>query len=182
MKRTDYLIVALAPLPVMLIPLIGNIVSPSDWRWTAFDFVVAWVVLAGATFVYRAVATSRSSNLPYRLATGLAVAAGLVLTWINLAVQVIGDDNPGNLLYFLAILGGLVGVGVSRFNAANLAKVAFGLAAAVLLVPAVAVFAWPVDFNPGPAKVFIFSGGFAAMFAVSGLLYRRAAGRAVAPA
>ncbi len=182
MQRKDYLIVALAPLPVLLIPLVGVLVSPTNWKWTFFDFVVGWVLLAGTTFAYRLLATRKWSNLTYRLGAALAVAAGFLLTWVNLAVQVVGDENPGNLLYFLVILGGLVGVGVSRFMPAGLAKVAFAMAGAIFLVPVVAVLAWPVDFSPGPEKVFVLNFFFVAMFAASGLFFRHAAGRiATAP-
>lgn len=141
------------------------------------DFIAAWVLLAGTTFAYRLLATRKAANFAYRAGAGLAVAAGFLLTWINLAVQIIGDDNPGNLLYFLVILGGLIGVGVSRFQPANLAKVAFGMAATLLLVPVVAVLAWPADFSPGMPQVFLLNGCFVLLFAGAGLLFRHAAGQ-----
>jgi hypothetical protein len=90
-------------------------------------------------------------------------------------VQIIGDENPGNLFYLLTILGGFIGVGLARFQPAGLAKVAFSMAAALILIPAVSVLLWPSDFNPGYAKVQILSSGFAAMFLASGLLLRHAA-------
>ncbi|HVZ63623.1 MAG TPA: hypothetical protein VG936_03470 [Lacunisphaera sp.] len=174
MQFKDYLIVALAPLPVLVIPLVGNAVSP-EWKWTWHDFVVAWVILAGTAFAYRLLATRRHANFTYRLAAGLAIAAGFLLTWINLAVQVIGDNNPGNLLYFVVVLAGLVGVVLSRSQPANLARLAFALAAALFLVPIVALRLWPEDFSPGPAKVLLLNFAFVAMFATSGVLFRHAA-------
>lgn len=44
MQKKDYLIVALAPLPVLLIPLVSVMIS-EEWKWTLSDFVVAWVLL-----------------------------------------------------------------------------------------------------------------------------------------
>lgn len=176
MKRKDYVIVMLAPLPVLLIPLVGIMVS-QEWKWTFFDFVATWVILAGAVFAYKLIATKKVANFIYRAGATLAVVTGFLLTWINMAVQIIGDENPGNLLYFVVILGGLIGVGFSRFQPANLAKVAFAMAAAILLVPVTAVLVWPSDFSPGPAKVFLLSFFFVLMFAGSGLLFRHAAGR-----
>lgn len=174
MKTMDCLIVVLAPLAVLTIPLVGN-ATVEGWNWTGSDFVAAWMILATATFLYLLLASRPTASLPYRLGAGLAVGTGLLLTWINLAVQVIGDDNPGNLLYFLVILGGLAGVALTRLEAANLARLAFALAGALFLVPVVSMLAWPADFSPGPEKVFILNGCFVLMFAVAGLFFRRAA-------
>ncbi len=176
MKAKDFLVVVLAPLPVLLIPLVGMMVS-KEWKWTCHDFLFAWVILAATTFVYRLLATRKSANLTYRLGAGLAVAAGFLITWISAAVQIIGDDNPGNILYLGVILTGLIGAGLARFKPAGMAKAAFATAAATLLVPVIAVLAWLSDFSPGVAKVFLLNFFFVLMFAGSGWLFRHAAGR-----
>jgi hypothetical protein len=176
MKKKDYLIVTLAPLPVLLIPLIG-VMSSQEWKWTWHDFLGAWVILAATTFAYRLLVSRKSANLTYRLGAGLAVVTGFFITWTNLAVQIIGDENPGNGLYFLVILAGMIGVGLSRFHPAGLAKVAFSMAVAFIAVPVVAVLLWPTDFNPGFPKVLLLSSFFAAAFTGSGLLFRHAAGQ-----
>lgn len=181
MKSKDYLIVALFPLAALLIPLVGNL-AVEGWKWTWRDFVVAWVILTGPTVLYRLLATRQGANLPYRLGAGLAVAAGFLITWVNLAVQIIGDDNPGNLLYFAAILGGLVGVGLSRFQAVGLARVSFVLAAAIFLIPLVSFAVWPADFSPGLTRVCALNLVFVALFAGAGLLFRSAARQSVANA
>lgn len=174
MQKKDWLIVALAPFPVLMIPLVGVIFS-REWKWTFSDFVVAWVVIAAATFVFRLLVTRKLANLAYKAGAGLAVVAGFLLTWINLAVQIIGDENPAFLLYFVVVLIGLGGVGLSRFQPAGMAKAAFETAAAIFLVPVIAVIFWPSDFSPGPMKVFIMNSVFVLMFAGSGLLFRHAA-------
>jgi len=174
MKTKDYLIVALAPLPVLLIPLIGNLVS-DEWKWTFTDFVIGWYLLAGTTFVYRLLATRKAANLAYRAGAGLAVATGFLLTWINLAVQIIGDENPAFVLYFIVVLIGLAGVGIARFRASGMANAAFATAAATFMVPVIAVVLWPVDFSPGVPQVFALNFGFVLLFAVAGMLFRRAA-------
>jgi hypothetical protein len=182
MQKKDYFIVALAPVPLLLIALWGNLFV-KGWNWNPGAFVLLWVVVAAATFVYRLLATSQAANLPFRLGVGLAVVASFLLGWITLAVKVIGEENPANLFYFLIILGGLVGVGLARFQPAALAKVAFAMAGAILLVPVLALLFWPEsDFSPGVEKVFILNGVFVAMFVVSGLLLRHAAGQATAGA
>lgn len=177
MQTKDYLISTLAPLAVLIIPLVGNL-TVEGWNWTWSDFVVAWVLLAFAAGLLRLLMTRTWSNFAYKTGAALAVGAGFLLFWINLAVQIIGDENPGNLLYFLTIAGGLVGVARSRLAPVNLARVAFGMAAVLLVIPAVSFVFWPADFNPGYPRVQILSACFAAVFAGSGLLFRRAAGEA----
>jgi len=180
MQKKDYRFVTLAPLPVLLIPLVGVLVS-EEWKWTFFDFVAAWAILAGTIFVYKLLATSKSATLAYRLGAGLAVAAGFLITWISGAVQIIGHENPGNILYLGVILTGLIGVALARFQPAGLARAAFATAAATFLVPVIAVIFWPFDFSPGVEKVFILNGCFVLMFAGAGLLFRRAARQASRP-
>jgi hypothetical protein len=174
MKKKDWLIVVLAPFPVLLIALMGNMFV-EGWNWNPGSFVFAWVVIAGATLVYKLLATSKAANLTYRLAAGLAVLAGFLVFWMTAAVQIIGEENPANVFYLGVILIGLTGVGLSRFRPAGMAKAAFATAAATFLVPVVAVVFWPADFSPGVEKVFILNGCFVLMFAVSGLLFRHAA-------
>jgi hypothetical protein len=177
MKSKDFLIVAFVPLALLLIPLAGSL-TVEGWNWSFGDFVFAWLMFAATTFAYRLLASRQWANFAYRAGAGLAVGGGFLLTWINLAVQIIGDDNPGNGLYFLVILAGLTGVGVARFQAAGLAKVAFGMAAAILVIPIVSFVVWPADFNPGFARVLLLNFFFVALFAGSGLLFRHAAGQA----
>ncbi len=176
MKTKDYLIVVLAPVPALLMALMGNLFI-EGWNWNPGSFVFAWVVIAGATFVYKRVATSPAATLAYRLGAGLAVLAGFLITWFTAAVQIIGAENPGNVLYLGVILTGLTGVGLSRLRPSGLAKAAFATAAATFLVPVIATIFWPADFSPGVEKAFILNGCFALMFAVSGLLFRHAAGQ-----
>lgn len=180
MKTRDYLIVGLAPMPVLLIALWGN-TYVEGWNWNPGSFVFAWVIIAGAAFIYRLLATRTFANLAYRLGAGLAVLAGFLVFWVTAAVQIIGEENPANPLYILALLIGLIGVGVSRFQPARLARAAFATAAALFLIPVIAVIFWPADFSPGVPQVFALNSGFVLMFVVSGLLFRRAAAHSPRP-
>src|SRR6478735_4015256 len=174
MKTKDYLIVVLAPLPVLMIALGGNLYV-EGWNWNPGSFVFAWVVIAGATFLYRLLATRKLANLSYRLGAGLAILAGFLVFWCTAAVQIIGAENPANVLYLGVILTGLAGVALSRLRPAGLAKAAFATALATFLVPVIAFLFWPADFSPGVPQVFALNSGFVLMFTVSGLLFRHAA-------
>ncbi|HEY8993472.1 MAG TPA: hypothetical protein VIM71_02205 [Lacunisphaera sp.] len=176
MKRKDYVIVALVPLVLLLIPITGQL-TVDGWNWKWHGFVFAWAVFTFMTWFIRFLVTRPVANLPYKIAVGLAVVTGFLITWSTLAAQIIGEDNPGNALYLLTILGGFVGVGLSRFQSAALANVAFSMAGALLLIPVVAVLKWPADFSPGYAKVQLLSSLLAAIYVTSGLLFRRAAAK-----
>lgn len=175
MPAKDFRFAALAPVPVLLIPLFGNLFV-DGWDWDAGSFVFAWVILATAAFTYRRLATAKTATLAYRTGVGLAVVASFVLFWVNLAVGLIGsEDNPANALYFLVILVGLIGVFAARFEARGLAHAAFAMAFGTFLVPVIALLAWRSDFTPGFASVFSLNSFFVAVFFASGLLLRHAA-------
>jgi hypothetical protein len=179
MKTKDYLIAALAPTPVLLLALYGNRYI-EGWNWNPGSFVFAWVVIAGATFLYRLLASRKTANLAYRLGAALAILTGFLVFWTTAAVQIIGEENPANPLYVLVLLGSLAGVGFARFQPRRLAHTAFATAAAIFLVPVIALLFWPDDFSPGVPQVFLLNGVFVALFAAAGLLFRRAAAQAAA--
>lgn len=181
MKRKDYLIVALLPLALLLIPLTGQL-TVDGWNWTWSDFLFAWVVFSITTLVYRFLVTRPAANFAYKAGVALAGLAGFLVFWITAAVQIIGDENPANILYLGVILTGLAGVGLARFKPAGMAKAAFATAAVTFAIPIVGVILEPSDFSPGIPQVFLLNGFFVAMFAGSGLLFRRAASQPGRPA
>lgn len=63
----------------------------------------------------------------YRVATGIAVAAALVLFWMNAAVGIIGD-GPVNLMYLGVLAVGFVGALVARFQPHGMALALFATA------------------------------------------------------
>lgn len=181
MKTKDLRLIVLVPLALLLLPLTGQL-TVDGWNWSIGDFVMAWVVFTITTAFLRFLVTRPVANVAYKAGAALAALTGFLIVWINLAVQIIGEDNPGNGLYLLTILGGFIGVGVTRCQPAGLAKVAFVIAAALVLIPAVSFQFWPTDFSPGYPKVQLLSTGFAALFAASGLCFRSASRQGRAPA
>ena len=55
-----------------------------------------------------------------------------------------------------------------------MARALFTMAGVQVLVPVVALVAWPSDFNPGVLPVFVLNVFFVMLFIVSALLFRRA--------
>lgn len=62
--------------------------------WSAFDFAVAGVLLAGTGLLYLLVARSLNTR-GARIAAGCALAALLFLVWLELAVGVFGTPLAG---------------------------------------------------------------------------------------
>ncbi|ATC66220.1 hypothetical protein CMV30_17445 [Nibricoccus aquaticus] len=145
------------------------------WAWGPLDFVVMWMLLAGAGFAY-ALLTRNTVPLAYRFATGLALVTCFLLVWINSAVGIIGsEENPANLLYAAVLFTGLIGAVIARFQSPGMSRALVATAIAQLLVPVIALLFHKHDFAPGLWQVFALNACFAALFATSAALFQRAA-------
>lgn len=136
-------------------------------NWTGSDFLFAGIVFGTVGLVAELI-VRRSGNLAYRAGAGFALAAAFVIVWANGAVGMIGDEGNGyNLWFYAAILVALAGALVSRLRASGLALASL---AAGLVQAGVALGGASAD--PRGAAV---SGGFALLWLVSALLFRKAA-------
>ncbi|MCI0351057.1 MAG: hypothetical protein L0Z53_16655 [Acidobacteriales bacterium] len=156
---------------ILLIPLVLTLLG--SWHWRPGAFIFFFVLLFGAGLTYELVA-KRMSNKAYRFAVGLAVGTALILTWMNLAVEIIGDDNPANLMYFGVLLVGTIGAAIARLEPRGMARALFAMALAQVLVPVIALIFWKTNFAPGVAAVFGLNAFCAMLFVGSALLFRRA--------
>jgi hypothetical protein len=164
---------------LLMVPLLAR------WNWPWFAYPVWGTILFGAGLMFELIA--RLGGAAYRVATGIAVAAGLVLFWINAAAGIIGD-GPVNLMYLGVPAVGFVGASIARFEARGMSRALFATALAQMLVPVIALVIWKagwqdllVDpssphppFHPGIAPVFGLNAAFAMLFFGSALLFRRA--------
>ena len=167
--------VALATAFILLIPLLG---APA---WSLADFVVAGTLIFGTGLTYLLVAR-QAGNMAYRAAVGVALAAALLLVWINLAVGIIGtEDNPANVMYVGVLAVGIAGAIISRFRPPGMARTLFAMVLAQALVAAIAVIAGLGSQWHGLAQILGVSGHFVALFVGSALLFRYA-GRERTPA
>lgn len=159
---------ALMLLPLLILRLAGN------ETWAPGDFVFLAILLAGIGVAYELAARVRDRSA-YRVAVGLALAAALLLIWINLAVGIIGsEDNPANAIYGGVIAVALAGTMLARFRPLGMAYAMAATAIAQVLAFVVALAAG-LGFT-GPITIF-----FAALWLLSAWLFRKAA-RARAPA
>ncbi|WP_139924558.1 hypothetical protein [Hymenobacter sp. DG01] len=163
---------------LLLIPLVAMQFT-AEVNWTFSDFVFAGVLLFGAGLTFILVARM-STNATYRVAAGVGVAAGLLLLWANAAVGLVGsEDNPANLLYLGVPAVALIGALVARFRPLGMSNAMFAASLTYIVVTAIALFVWtPTGVAAEPQvkllNLLIANGVFAAIWAVSGWLFRRA--------
>lgn len=174
MNPKSLLPVLLVPSCLLAIPAAAMLFNVEGWAWSAFDFVVGWLLVAGTVLVYKLLA-SRCSSRAYRIAAGIAAATGLMLVWINGAVGLIGsEDNPANRMYAGVLVIGAVGAVIARLEPLGMARALFAMAGAQFLVPVAALILWRTDFSPGVPQVFGLNFVFVLLFAGSAFLFRQA--------
>jgi hypothetical protein len=166
--------VALATGLVLLVPAVATLVL-AGMTWTPFDFAVAAVLLCGAGLALELARTMR--DLAYRAAVALAVVAALVLTWANLAVGVVGEPGAGVNALFAAVLGlGLTGAAMARLRPRGMARALLATALAqAVAAPAALVGGGALAGTEPVARILAANAVLVALFAASGLLFRRAA-------
>jgi len=113
----------------------------------------------------------------YRTAFVVGLGTVFLLGWVSGAVGIIGSENqPENLMYWAVPAVGLIGSIISRFKPRKMAHTLFAMALVQFLIPvAVLIISPEVDWGSvGVIGVFVANSIFAVLFAVSGLLFRRA--------
>ena len=149
-------------------------------NWTASDFVVMGLLLALTCGAFE-LAARMSGGWLSRAAFAVAVLGGFLMVWANLAVGLVGDGfNPANAMFMGIPLAAAVGTLLVRFRSARMARVMLVVAALHALVGVVAVVGgWGLPVN-GPLHVAGVTAFFMAPWLLSALLFRLAAGAALA--
>ena len=118
---------------LLLVPLLAMQFT-DEVQWTGFDFLVMGVILGTACALWE-LATRASGNAAYRLGAGIAIVSGFLVTWINLAVGIIGnEDNLANLAFFGVLLVAAIGAVAARLRANGMAAAMLATAIAQALV------------------------------------------------
>ncbi|MCL5050143.1 MAG: hypothetical protein M1473_06395 [Firmicutes bacterium] len=143
-------------------------------QWTAFDFIVAAVLLGGTGLLIE-LGARLSTNIAYRVGMTIAVLNCLLIVWLNLAVGIIGnEENPANAMY-LSVLG-LVAVGsiVVRAKANAMSWLMIATAITQLCISLAAVLLEiPADLQPA----FFLNSAFAILWLIAAGLFKVASGR-----
>ena len=159
---------------LLLLPFIAMRFT-AEVDWNAVDFAVMGTMLALACGAIE-LAVRASRNAGFRLASLLAVGASFLVIWSNLAVGIVGsEDNPANLLFFVALLMGLSGTIVARFDSVGMAR-AMTVSGIALLAALLIASAGPHDEPLALRWVEVLAASvFTAMFLLSAALYAKAA-------
>lgn len=143
-------------------------------NWSAGDFVFAAALLivvgGGIELTMRA-----SANGYYRGASVLAVLGALIVTWVNLAVGIVGsEDNAANAYFFVALSVGALGAAICRLRSDGMAVAMAATATALWVAFGIAVLQ-PTD-EPFVSHVLEFAGTslFAMIFLASAAMFRTA--------
>ena len=165
---------------ILMVPLVAMQVT-DQVNWSLFDFVVAGALLVGTGLLYE-LAARKAGTVVYRAAAGVAVGAAFFLTWVNLAVGIIGEpDERANVLYLGVPAVGIIGAVIARLEPRGMARALVATALAQALIGAIAlILGWGAP-GTGPLEIVALNGMFVALFAGSAWLFRLAA-RAHPPA
>ncbi|MEW6491079.1 MAG: hypothetical protein AB1589_00810 [Cyanobacteriota bacterium] len=162
---------------ILLLPLLAMLFT-DQVVWDLTDFIVAGALIFGTGLAYELVAR-KGGTMAYRVAVGIALAAALLLVWMNLAVGIIGsEDNPVNLMYFGVLAIGILGATIARLRPQGMAHALFATALAQALVPVLALIikkpqVTSVEASMGVLGVLGLNAFFVMMFIGSALLFRR---------
>lgn len=152
---------------LMLLPAVAMQFT-AEMNWNAADFIVWGGMLLVACVSYEIAARIARSNA-YMAAAGVAVAGAFLMTWVNLAVGIIGnEDNSANEMFFWVIAVAVIGALVVLFRARGMVWVMSATAVSQL---AVCLYAW----FAGLGYVFVFTGVMCALWIASARLFHHAA-------
>ena len=155
---------------VLLLPLIGG--AP----WTLSDYLTMGALL-GIVGTLLELAVRASGSLAFRGGAAVAVLAGFLLVWVNLAVGFLGDEgNPANLMFLGVLFVAAAGAVIAGFQASGMAKAMIAAAAAQVAAGAVGLgLRLGSPGSDGVYEVAMGTGVFTALWLVSAGLFLRAA-------
>lgn len=164
--------VALVTVLILIVPLVAMQFT-AEVNWSVSDFIVMGALLFGTGVLFMLV-MRLSSSIAYKVAMGLAVGATFFMVWVNLAVGLIGGGpHAGNLMYAGVILVLIVGIYLSRFTAAGMARTMYLTAGTFAVLTAIAFIAKMYEYPGSSVREIVgVNAFFATPFVVSGLLFR----------
>lgn len=106
---------------ILLLPLAAMQFS-TEVNWSAFDFVVAAIMLGALVGAFELV-VRLSGSMPYRAAVVVAAGATFLMVWIQGAVGLVGSENDlFNLLFLAPLLVGATGCFIAGFKAGGMSR------------------------------------------------------------
>lgn len=159
---------------LLLLPLVAMQFT-DEVNWTGFDFLVFGAMLAVACGAYE-VAARMSGNVAYRLGAGVAIVAGFLLVWVNLAVGIIEETtHPANAMFVGVLAVGILGALTARFRARGMARASVATAAAQISAGAIGLIFFRSEGMNQALALTVLTAILVALWLVSAWLFRRAA-------
>lgn len=151
---------------LLLLPL-AAMQFTDEVKWTPFDFMAMGIMLGAVCGAFEVALRAARSHV-YMIAAGVAAATGFLMTWINLAVGIIGNENnPDNQIFFGVLAISLIATALTRLKAAGMA-LAMGATAIAQAVTSV------MTLSLGEYQGFVLTLVFVAMWLISAQLFREA--------
>jgi hypothetical protein len=152
----------------MILPVLAlRGLDPAAWDAPG-DLVFLAILLAGTGLAWELV-TCVSERGAYAAGAAFAVAAGLLQSWVNLAVGIIGsEDDPANWIYAAVLAVAVAGTLLARLRPCGMAC---AMTASAIAQGLAFVVAWTANLGfTGPITVF-----FVALWLIAADLFRKAA-------
>lgn len=129
---------------LLLLPLVAMQFT-DEVDWSVGDFIVFGTMLLLACGAYE-LAVRMSGSAAYRAGFGIAIVAAFLVTWVNLAVGIIGDPgNAANLAFFAVLAIGIAAAALGRLQPPGMAHAMTVTAIAQALVGAYAAYAGSLE-------------------------------------
>jgi hypothetical protein len=159
---------------VLLLPLAAMRFT-DEVDWDAADFAIMGALLLSVCGSYEAAART-TGDFAYRAAIAVALVAGFLLVWINLAVGIIGSEgDPANLIFAAVLAVAILGALAARLRPRGMARALAATALAQILACAVVLIAgWGFAGANGPWPLVALTGFFTALWLGSAWLFLRA--------
>ena len=118
----------------------------------------------------------KSGTTLYRIGGVVALLAGFLPTWMNVAVGIVGEDDPSNLGFFGVVVTAAACAFVARFRATDMARAMWAVAVVQAGLVVVIVTA-PSTTDEGVTRVLVVSTGLTLLWLISAMLFHRSAVR-----
>lgn len=170
------LLPTLITLALLAIPLVAMQYT-DEVQWDPPDFLIMGVLVMGTGLAVEW-AIRRRGSLVLRVAWTFALLATLLMTWVNMAVGLLGgESNEVNVLLLGVPLVGIVGAALARAQPRGMALTMLTMAALQLVLT---VIAFSLDWRPlrqGPIDIWGPNGFFAMLFVIAAALFASARGQ-----
>ena len=164
------------PLLILLLPLVAmQFTEEVDWQLADFVLMGSLMAFVGGGIE---LACRSSNDIRYRAAASLALLAGFLITWVNLAVGILGADGslPLDVLYFVVLLTGLLAGALRRFRAQSMVRILYSMIAGLVLIAVIALATDSLPEYSSPKDIIGITGFFSTLLLIPALLFRQAAG------